>query len=74
MKKQKQPEPDVTRFQNGLAEPPTYTLTNLSLDDIKALNQGRVPNWLIETTDFYLSVHSPADFVAGANDLLRKAV
>ncbi len=72
MKKKTQPEPETIRFQNGLAEPPMYTITNLSLADIQALNAGRVPDWLIETTDFYLSVYSPADQLKGANELLRK--
>lgn len=55
-KKKPEPEPEIVRFSN-VAGPvvPGFTICNLSEADVKELNAGRVPDWIIHTTDIYLS-------------------
>jgi hypothetical protein len=45
---------------------PGYTICNLSEDDIRDLHAGRVPDWIIRTTDLFLDgLQGPAAVVAG---------
>ncbi len=69
------PDHDVMRFTNALANPiPSHTITNLSDADIAELRQGRVPDWLVQATDFYVAVNQgPAAGIAAANEELRRA-
>ena len=54
-RKRREPEPEIVRFSNNTAPiVPGFTICNLSLQDVEQLNMGRVPGWVIETTDLFL--------------------
>jgi hypothetical protein len=54
-RKKKQPDPDVIRLTNLSAKVvSSFTITNVSEADIRMLHEGRVPDWIIQTADYYL--------------------
>lgn len=55
MKKPKQAAPDAIRFRNALNRPPNvFSLMDLSEADIRQLHDGVVPDWIIDTTAWFL--------------------
>lgn len=68
MPKAKKDTAAAVRFANTKSPvAPSFTICNLSESDVKLLNSGMVPDWILETTEAFLAWNGgPAAGIARA--------